>query len=86
MTDDDGGVGSDTLIVTVNVAPVANVGPDQSVLVTDIVTLDGSGSSDVGGDLLTYSWPVPAVSLPTLLDSTAVSPTLIVDQPGSYEV
>ncbi len=86
VTDDDSGVGSDTLSVTVNVAPVANVGLDKSVLVSDIVTLDGSGSSDAGGDLLTYSWSVPAGSLPTLSDSTAVSPTLTVDLPGSYEV
>jgi hypothetical protein len=32
VTDDDGGVGSDTMVVTaLNVAPTANAGDDQTV-------------------------------------------------------
>ena len=47
----DGTVDSapDTVIIsTENSTPVANAGTNQSVLVSELVQLDGSGSSDVG--------------------------------------
>jgi len=44
----------------VNTAPVANAGQDQTIdcapLAGSEVTLDGSGSSDEDGDVLSYSW------------------------------
>src|SRR6185503_15996021 len=54
----DGSLASvDTVVIsTVNSAPVADAGPDQTVLVEQQVTLDGTGSSDVDGDSLTYLW------------------------------
>ncbi len=88
----DGTVDStvDTVIITtLNSAPVANAGPDNSVLVTDIVTLDGSNSFDVDGDLLTYSWVFtskPTDSTATLSDATLVNPTFTVDVFGTYVV
>jgi hypothetical protein len=43
-----------------NHPPIANAGPDQTLECTgnnsSSVTLDGSGSSDPDGDLLSYSW------------------------------
>ena len=39
-----------------NVVPTANAGPDQKVTVGDIVQLDGSKSSDLDGDALTFAW------------------------------
>lgn len=42
-----------------NNAPIADAGPDQSVSVGAPVTLDGSASSDVDGDSLTFSSGVP---------------------------
>ncbi len=49
VTDDDGGVGSDTLIVTVeNATPTVEAGVDQSVLEGDLVSLDPSTFSDLG--------------------------------------
>jgi hypothetical protein len=69
--------------------PVADAGPDQTPFVTDTVTLDGSGSSDVGGDTLTFQWSfvsVPAGSAATLSDPTAVNPFFFVDKFGTYVV
>ncbi len=86
----DGTVDSapDTVTIsTENTAPVADAGPDQNVLVGDTVDLDGSGSSDVDGDPLTYSWSltsVPTGSLATLSDQNAEMPTFEIDQPGEY--
>jgi hypothetical protein len=44
-----------------NTAPVANAGPDQAVSDADgdgsqSVTLNGTGSSDPGGSIVSYSW------------------------------
>ena len=90
ITDADSQTSSAIVSMTVNPindAPVANAGPNQTVFVTDTVTLDGSGSIDVDGDPLTYEWSfssVPASSTATLSDTTAVMPTFVVDLPGSY--
>jgi RHS repeat-associated protein len=75
------------LVSTVNTPPVADAGPDQAVFVGDAVTLDGSGSSDVDGDALTYFWSlstVPAGSTASLDDPNAVAPTFTVDASGTY--
>ncbi|MEQ9278366.1 MAG: PKD domain-containing protein [Balneola sp.] len=45
--------------IDTNTAPVADAGADQTLTATGAttsVTLDGSGSSDADGDVLTYSW------------------------------
>jgi PKD repeat protein len=47
----------DVIIVNeVNDAPVANAGLDQSVIVGDVVSFDGSGSYDPDGAILSYEW------------------------------
>jgi hypothetical protein len=74
------------IVGEVNSPPVADAGLDQTTLVGDMVTLDGSGSSDMDGDSLTYSWfftSRPAGSTATLSNPTAVNPTFTVDKPGS---
>jgi hypothetical protein len=76
-------------VSTVNSAPVAEAGPDQTVNVGTTARLDGSGSRDVDGDALTYEWvllTVPAGSTAALSDPTAANPTFAVDRAGDYVV
>jgi len=90
VTDEFGNSADDTVIVrTGNVAPVADAGPDQTVSVNDEVYLDASGSSDVNGDTLDFSWAItskPADSAATLDNATALRPKFIADEPGEYTV
>ena len=63
----------------VNRAPTANAGADQSVKTGDLVTLDGSASTDPDGDALAYLWRQTggvAVSFtPTFSRTTFIAPT-----------
>jgi RHS repeat-associated protein len=77
----------DTVIISNVSPPVANAGPDQTTPLGQLVQLDGSGSADSGGDLLTFSWTVmlaPPGSLAALSNPTAVNPTFVADVHGEY--
>ena len=72
-----------------NHPPVADAGADQAVYVNDTVHLDGSGSSDVDGDSLTFTWSFisrPSGSSAALSDTQAVKPIFDVDVAGNYTV
>jgi hypothetical protein len=43
---------------TGNVPPMANTSPDQRVSEGDIVTLNGSGSFDPDGKIVSYTWGI----------------------------
>ncbi|MEO6949693.1 MAG: right-handed parallel beta-helix repeat-containing protein [Ginsengibacter sp.] len=56
VTDNEGGIGRDTIQVNVNAAPVASAGADRSIsLPASTINLSGSGS-DVDGSIKTYQW------------------------------
>ena len=86
----DGREASDPDTVTIstqNSQPVADAGDDQTAFVTDPVQLDGSHSSDVDNDPLSFSWGFlgnPSDSTATLDDPTSPTPTFTVDKPGAY--
>ncbi|HEX7958285.1 MAG TPA: PKD domain-containing protein, partial [Terriglobales bacterium] len=88
----DGHVNStpDTVTIsTVNSAPVANPGPVQKIIVGRTVNLDGSGSTDVDGDQLTFRWSllsVPDGSTASLSNPTSVTPSFVPDKLGDYVV
>ena len=82
-------VKTETYLVTIPLSPlpVANAGPDQSVLKGSLVTLDGSGSSTANGVNPSYRWSFtskPAGSTATLSSPIAVHPTFTPDLDGSY--
>ncbi|HZX22636.1 MAG TPA: DUF4382 domain-containing protein [Woeseiaceae bacterium] len=74
---------------TVNTAPVADAGADQTVTAGDTVNLDGSASFDDDGDTLTYSWAfvsVPEGSEASLTNADTVGATFTADLAGEYVV
>jgi hypothetical protein len=73
------------IVSTTNSRPVADAGPDQTTLVGNNVTLDGSKSSDFDGDSLTYHWSFvsqPTGSTATLKNPTSVNPAFVSDKYG----
>jgi hypothetical protein len=54
--------------------PIANAGPDQTVSTGQVVTLDGSRSTDPDGDPLTFSWRQTAGAPVTLSGATTLMP------------
>jgi hypothetical protein len=81
---------SDSIEITstsLNVAPIANAGPDQSVSTNSLVTLDGSGSRDDDNDTLSFEWQflsVPTNSAAVLNSTSTISPTFTSDIDGTY--
>jgi hypothetical protein len=88
---DSAAVASTTVIAEpLNVAPVANAGPAQTVTRasgTVTVTLTAAASTDANSDTLTYAWTTayqPPTSSIALSSETAVSPTFAATVAGVY--
>ena len=72
-----------------NIKPLADAGVNQFVIIGDTVSLDGSGSTDTNGDLLTYSWTFtskPPGSLAEFTNPTSVQTSFMADESGAYVV
>lgn len=79
----------DYVKVSVTAKPIANAGANQIVDVTSTATLNASLSSDADGDALVYQWEVlskPDSSIAKLSNTTNVSPHIIIDVVGEYEI
>ncbi len=77
---DDGYCGSDTaasieVTVAENQKPIANAGPDQSVLFESMVQLDGSGSLDPEGGELTYRWQIDTAASTATVQGVSLVPS-----------
>ena len=89
----DGKVDSTIVATTVtvssaNVAPVANAGTNQNVVLGNVI-LDGSASSDANGDIINYKWTLlnkPTASTAALTGDTTAKPTFSADKAGIYVI
>lgn len=77
------------VLTAVNVAPTAkaSVGQYAVASVGETASLDGSGSSDVNGDAITYSWSIksrPIGSLATMESPSARNAAFAPDKAGIY--
>ncbi|MBK8205965.1 MAG: S8 family serine peptidase [Planctomycetes bacterium] len=79
VTDDRGDFSVDAVQVTieVNVAPVANAGPDQAAIWSAPITLDGTASTDANsGDVITWAWvQIGGTNTVVLTGDTTAQPT-----------
>jgi MYXO-CTERM domain-containing protein len=62
---------------TANQPPVADAGPDLTVLGNHEVRLDGTGSSDPDGDTLTFQWSIESGPGGAFDDNTSATPTFL---------
>lgn len=69
-----------------NQPPVANAGPDQTVRLSSLVTLNGSGSSDPdnGPSALSYAWTKTAGPSASLSGASTAKPTFTPNTKGVY--
>jgi PKD repeat protein len=89
VTDNFGDLDTKTMLVTVlNVDPVSDAGPSQTVNEGDIVYFDGSGSHRDYGTILTHEWDFQDPKANTMNPNYAVgpNPTHIYYEDGVYPV
>ncbi|MBS1611158.1 MAG: hypothetical protein JSS70_20880, partial [Bacteroidetes bacterium] len=90
ITDNGNATGSDSVIITVNAAanqlPVANAGANQTIILpTNTVTLDGSGSTDADGSIVSYAWSkVSGSSQGSISNASAATATATNLVQGAY--
>jgi N-acetylneuraminic acid mutarotase len=88
VTDEEGlpSPADTVMISSTNQAPTANAGSDQLVVLSNLVSLNGSGS-DPDNDSIGFSWTLsskPIGSSVQLTNANTATPTFVPDVPGSY--
>jgi len=89
---DAGGSSAPTTVLVgavINEPPLADAGSDQQVILGDLVVLDGSGTTDPEGDVITFAWKFvtyPSGSAAVLGDTDTAQPSFLTDLPGTYKV
>jgi len=95
VTDNNGGTVSDSVDIivnaasSVNTAPSANAGVDQSVEKGGTVTLSAEQSSDADGDALSFAWALstqPNGSIASLSLTNSIETSLVTDVVGEYSI
>ncbi len=90
VTDSKGASAEDTVTVSfINLPPLADAGGNDSGVVANAVTLDGSDSSDPNNDPITFSWAIassPDGSSAALVSSNTATPSFTPDVPGTYVI
>ena len=89
VTDDDGATSTaDTVVITVsaNALPSADAGPDQTVSSLDVVTLDGSASTDTDGTIAGYAWTQTTGTAVTLDETVPAMPTFTAPNVGADDI
>jgi hypothetical protein len=77
----------DLTVVSGNVPPSCDAGPDQSIVVAQRAYFDGTGSSDADDDPLSYAWSFasrPDTSVHGLIDRESATASFIPDVAGTY--
>ncbi|MEO6203518.1 MAG: PKD domain-containing protein [Nitrospirales bacterium] len=72
-----------------NPPPVANAGPNRSVFIGKLTSLDGRASTDQIGDPLKYRWTFtgrPPLSAASLVNADKVNPSFTPDVAGLYVI
>ena len=91
VTDDGGLTGTDRVLINVsslnlNTSPIADAGPDQTVIEGSLVTLDGSASRDPGGAIATFAWTQRKGPAVALSNAAAPQPTFTAPRGGAGAV
>lgn len=90
VTDNEGAIVTDKVIVTVstiiplNVLPVAQAGPDQELTLPGSISLDGSASADTDGSIAHYSWIKVSGPSASILSSSTSTTTVSGFSEGTY--
>jgi len=89
VTDSNGAISAPDMVAISfdNIQPVANAGSNQNAVIGDLVSLDGSASSDVNLDSLSFNWSIlsaPAGNTASLLTSNIAQSSFYPDAAGTY--
>jgi hypothetical protein len=76
-------------IEALNHAPIANAGSNQTRIRGSLIHLNGSGSNDPNGDMITYNWEwiqKPTGSSAQLTSTSEANPKFTADLEGNYSL